>query len=198
MKRFITLILFLVIFLGTESVLSQARISFEVSYRTDTKPNTYGNKDIREFHAFQKDVSDFDKAVYREKIRKAQRVKNDILRRMKKEISDTQEKIRFLKYENKQFYNQGLRKKGEHTNKYSKRNSGSSLYRSGNLEQLNDQLRIQKRIYFKLVNMDLNRGRYFFEQARRHQRLMEDFEETLRFDIDNSFKDYRTRNRRGK
>ena len=198
MKRFITLIRFFVILLGSESVLSQARISFEVSYRTDTKPDKYRNKDIREYHAFQKDVSDFDKAVYREKIRKAQRVKNDILRRMKKEISDTQEKIRFVKYENKQFHNQGLRKKGGSINKYSKRNSGNGLYKSRNLDLLNDQLRIQRRIYFKLVNMDLSRGRYFFEQARSHQRLMEDFEETLRFDIDNSFKDYRTRNRRGR
>ena len=78
MKRLITLTLLFVLIIGTDSVLSQKGISFKVSYNTDTKPVRYSNKDIREFHAFQKDVNNFSKAVYREKFRKAQSIKNDI------------------------------------------------------------------------------------------------------------------------
>lgn len=198
MKRLITLTLLFVLIIGTDSVLSQKGISFKVSYNTDTKPVRYSNKDIREFHAFQKDVNNFSKAVYREKFRKAQSIKNDILRRMKREISDTQEKIRFAKQEDRRYQNHGLRKKRKVNNKYSKRNSDYGYHQSENLEILLDQLKIQRRIYYKLYNMDLYRGAYFFEQARKHERLMEDFEDTLRFDIEYYYKEYRYRNRRGK
>lgn len=196
MKRYMFLITMLSLIIGTGNTTAQKGISFKVSYNVDSKVRSYANKDIKEFHAFQKDVNDFTKAVHRDNERKARRIKNSILKSMRKEIRDTQEKIRYAKWELDQSYDQGLHQKNRISNEYSKRNSSQNSYGVKDLRALNKQLDIQTKIVFKLEHMHLENGRDFFKQAQNHKRFMQDFEETLKADINFSFKEYRNRNRR--
>ena len=200
MKRLVSFIALIIFVIGIEDVTAQKGISFQVSYYSDTNPGRYSNKDIREFHAFRKDIDDFYEAAQRDRVRKANRIKNDIVRRMKNEINDTKEKIRYVKYELDYSYERGLRKKRTLDNNYSKRNgNGNEVHVSyKTLADLNKQLNKQSRIVIKLENMYLNNGRSFFTQARIHLNLMEDFSDILRDDINYSFKEYRNRNRRGR
>jgi hypothetical protein len=64
------------------------------------------------------------------------------------------------------------------------------------LKILEKQLRIQKGILFKLDKIYLDSGRDFFIQGRQHEILIQDFEAILKSDINNSFKEFRNRNRR--
>ncbi len=198
MKRLISIIALIVFVFGLENVTAQKGISFQVSYYSDTNAGRYANKDIREFHAFRKDLDDFYEAALRDRVRKSKRIKKDILRRMRNEVNDTKNKIRYVKYELDYSNNQGLRKKGTRSNEYSKRNGNTVHVSYKTLAALQRQLNKQSRIVVKLENMYLNDGRNFFAQARRHQKLMEDFADILKDDINYSFKEYRDRNRRGR
>lgn len=198
MKRLISIIALIVFVFGLENVTAQKGISFQVSYYSDTNAGRYANKDIREFHAFRKDLDDFYEVALRDRVRKSKRIKKDILRRMRNEVNDTKNKIRYVKYELDYSNNQGLRKKGTRGNEYSKRNGNTGHVSYKTLAALQRQLNKQSRIVVKLENMYLNDGRNFFEQARRHQKLMEDFADILKDDINYSFKEYRNRNRRGR
>jgi len=198
MKRLVSLIALIIFVFGLENVTAQKGISFKVSYYTDTKPERYSNKDIREFHAFQKDLDNFYEAALRDRVRKAKRIKKDIIRRMRNEVNDTKKKIRYVKNELEYSHGKGLRKKRTQKNEYSKRNGNTVHVSYKTLEDLHRQLNRQSRIVVKLENMYLNDGRNFFTQARRHQNLMEDFADILKEDINYSFKEYRNRNRRGR
>lgn len=197
MKRRIVLITLFSLVIGIGNVLAQKGISFHVSYNSDYNPRSYANADIREFHAFQKDVIAFSKAINRDKVRKARRIKNDLLRRMKNEINDTKQKIRFAKINMDDGYTSGLHKKQSRNNTYSKRKSNSRRDNEEfrHLKLLKEQLRVQKLIHFNIERMYLDAGRNFFSQGRKHEILLQDFETTLKSDINFSFKEYRTRNR---
>lgn len=196
MKRYMFLITLLSLMIGIGNVTAQKGISFKATYNTDPNPGNYANKDIKEFHAFRKDVNNFSKAVHRDNPRKAIRIKKGILRSMRNEIRDTQEKIRYTKWELDQSYDQGLHQKKRRTNEYSKRSGSNNFNDLKDLRALNEQLDIQTKIAFRLEHIHLDNGREFFKQAQGHKRLMQDFEVTLKADINFSFKEYRNRNRR--
>ncbi|MBO6620894.1 MAG: hypothetical protein JJ892_04350 [Balneola sp.] len=198
MKRLTALILFFALLIGIDNGMSQKGLSFEISYYTEENSRRFTNKDIREFHAFQKDLDNFFEASQRNKVRKAVRIKKDILRRMRSEINDTKEKIWYVKRELTHSFDKGLHKKNSRGSEYSKRSGKTVSFNEKALRLLHKQLSDQRKIVTKLENMYLYNGRDFFIQARRHQRLMEDFEQILKDDINFSFKEYRSRNRRGK
>ena len=197
MKRLIALFTLLSLLTIVSSISAQNGITFKVTYNNNSDSRSYASKDIKEFHAFRKDIDRFSNAVHRDKVRKSRRIKNDILRRMRNEISDTQKKIRYTKWEIDQSYDKGLHQKNRRNNGYSKRSGSKKVWNLKELRTLNKQLDIQNRIVFRLERMHLDNGRDFFEQAQYHKLLMRDFEATLKADIDSSFREYRTRNRRG-
>lgn len=190
MKRQILSITLFSLLLSGVNLSAQSRVVYEVSYG-DVTPNRYAKKDIREFRAFQRDVDRFTKAVQKEQVRKAKKIKRDILHQMRNEIQDTRQKIKFVKRNSKSDY--GLRNKKD---RYSKRHSNAYLS-SRDLRQLNRRLENQIEILFKLENLYLNKSYRFYKQARKHESLMYDFERTLKADINHSFKDYRNRYRNG-
>ena len=181
---------------GIGTVTAQKGITFQVSYNSDYSPRSYANKDIREYHAFQRDVIDFSKAVNRDKVRKARRIKKELLKRMRNEIKDTQQKIRYVERELDYPFRDELNKKGRRLNAYSKRSGNRSNEELRYLRYLEKQFASQKKILHRLERMNLGGGREFFYQARQHEILIQDFEATLKADINFSFKEYRNRNRR--
>jgi len=198
MKRQIVLTTFLSLVIGLTASSAKQGINFQVTYYgNNTDPAKYAKKDIREFHAFQQDIKDFSKAVYRDKTVRARRIKSDILRRMRNEIKDTQAKIRNTKrdlgYHNSK---SGLHnKKRQNRNDYSKR-SGKNLTKvERHLRFLDNQLRNQKRILIKLDRMNLSHGYDFHSQSRIHLDLMYEFEDILKKDIRKSFQNYRINSR---
>ena len=200
MKRQIVLTSFLIVAIGVFNVNAKQGISFQINYSPNHHtPDKYANKDIREFHAFQKDIRDFSNAVYRGKKVKSRRIKKDILRRMHNEIEDTRAKIYYIEYDlGYSELRPGLHnKKRSGRNEYSKRstNQHNDIYK--HLKALNKQLKKQKHIVYKLERMDLNDRYNFHRQAREHEVLMYKFEEILKSDINHSFKEYRNRNRIG-
>ncbi len=198
MKRKTVLITLFSLFIGIGSLLAQRGISFQVSYKSGYTPGKYADKDIREFREFQKDVDRFSRAVQREQVSKARKIKSEIVYQMRSEIRDTRQKIRLVKRDLEGYSNHGLRKKGSRKrynyNKYSKRGS-YSYYTYKDLKRLNQRLEKQTKILFKLENLYLDRSYRFYKQARKHESLMYDFEKTLKADISYSLKDYRNRNR---
>ncbi len=191
MKRLLLFIGLIIFFSESSDLMAQKGISFHVSYNNYDTPALYARKDIREFHAFQKKVDDFSYAVEVQNFRKAQRIKRRILRSMRDEIQDTREKLRLV--DHSYGYSEGLHQKyrNRRGNKYSKRDGERREVR-----QLRNQLRKQTKLLLKLERLHLDRSRRFHHQGQIHQRLMYDFEETLKKDLEFSFKDYRYRNRR--
>lgn len=196
MKKQMLLITLVSLVMGIGKVTAQKGITFQINYSSDYSPRSYAKKDIREYHAFQKDVIDFSKAVNRNKIRRARSIKNDLLKRMRNEIKDTQQKIRFTKRELDYPFGNDLHKKGRKTNEYSKRNSNRNNDELRYLRALEKQFTAQKRILNRLEYINLEGGKKFSQQARQHEILIQDFEATLKADINFSFKEYRNRNRR--
>lgn len=198
MKRKMLLLTLLTLFVITGNVNAQNGISFQVNYYSDTNPKAYASNDIREFHAFQRDVADFSRAIHRDRVRKAKHIKRDVLRRMKDEIKDTRSKIRYAKKDLRYNSYEGLHHKRSKKSRYSKR-SGGYYFDERRIKALNRQLRIQRNILYKLETMHLSNGRNFHSTARKHELLMIEFEEILKADISHSFKDYRYkyRNRKG-
>ncbi|XWN38505.1 MAG: hypothetical protein ROO71_06075 [Balneola sp.] len=198
MKRLITLISLFALMFGIDNGMSQKGLSFGISYYSDSNSRSFKNKDIREFHAFQKELDAFFEASQRNKIRKASRIKKVILRRMRSEINDTKDKIQYVKRTLSHSFDKGLHKKNNRGNNYSKRSSDEVSFNEKALRLLYKQLSDQRKIVVKLENMHLYSRNGFFTEARRHQRLMEDFEQILKKDINFSFKEYRNRHRRGR
>lgn len=198
MKRLITLISLFALMFGIDNGMSQKGLSFGISYHSDSNSRNFKNKDIREFHAFQKELDAFFEASQRNKIRKATRIKKVILRRMRSEINDTKDKIQYVKRTLSHSFDKGLHKKNSRGNNYGKRSSDVALFNEKALRLLYKQLSDQRKIVVKLENMHLYSRNGFFTEARRHQRLMEDFEQILKKDITFSFKEYRNRHRRGR
>jgi hypothetical protein len=116
---------------------------------------------------------------------------------MRSEINDTKQKIRFVKISMDYGHAPGLHKKVNRNNTYSKKKSNKRRDNEEfrHLKLLEKQLGVQKRILFTVDRMYLDGGRNFFSQGRKHETLLQDFETTLRLDINFSFKEYRTRNR---
>ncbi|MEP1150670.1 MAG: hypothetical protein ABJH08_02980 [Balneola sp.] len=196
MKRLIALITFLSLFTVLNSVVAQTGITFKVTYNSNSDSRSYASKDIKEFHAFQKDVTKFSRAARLDNTRKARRIKNDVIRKMEKEVRDTKEKIRYTKWYLNRSQDKGLHQKNRRTNGYSKRSGSKKVDGLNDLRILNRQLEIQSNIIFKLHRMHLDNNRNFSRQAHQHKLLMQDFEATLKADINHSFKEYRNKNRR--
>lgn len=199
MKRQIVLITFLSLVIGITASNAKQGIIFRATYNgNNSDPAKYATKDIREFHAFQQDIKDFSKAVYRDKTVRARRIKSDILRRMRNEIKDTQTKIRYTK-RNLGYHDSkpGLHnKKRQNRNDYTKRSGNNLTKVERHLRFLDNQLRNQKRILIKLDRMNLLHGYDFHFQSRIHLDLMNEFEDILKKDISKSFQNYRTNSRR--
>ncbi len=191
MKRLILFITLISISFQSKVSIAQKGISFHVSYNNyDEKSDRFARKDIREFHAFQKKVDEFSYAVDLRKFREAKILKREIIRSMRSEIQDTRKKLR---YADNYGYSEGLHQKNRRSgiNEYSKRDG-----KKREVRQLHNQLREQTKLLLKIERLHLDRSRRFQKQGKMHERLMYDFEETLRKDINFSFKDYRYRHRR--
>ena len=149
-------------------------------------------QDIIELESFQHKVDRFIIATERQQVIRARRIKSDIIDLMHKEIRDTRYKIRAAKQELRYEHNSGLRNKRNRGHAYGKRNSGSGIKKRDyiddrrDLKRLNNRLNRQIEIAFKLENLFLDRSHKYWKQARKHERLMSRFEETLHADIDQS------------
>jgi hypothetical protein len=196
MKRLILLFTIVSLSFGIENLSAQKDLTFKISYNTDYSPRNYASKDIREFHEFQKDVIDFKNAINQENFKDPRRLKKIILTRMKNEIVDTRQKIRFIEREINYSKKSGLHKKGRRNNEYSKRKSSGINHKIKYLMVLEEQLKDQKRILRDLKRMPLRYRSGFYHQALNHLVLIKDFEAILKADIDYSFKQYRSRSRR--
>jgi len=188
MKRKMIITTLLVLVIGTGEGVAQKGITLNVSYASNQSVSSLANKDIREFHEFQKDVEYFSIAVNRNKFQKAKRIKTQLLRSIRSEIGDTQQKIRFIERDIDYSYSSRQRKVRGKSNLYSKRNVP---VKTNYIIQLEKQLRIQTQLFNKLNLMSLNRGRVFYMQGRNHEILFQDFNSTMKSDISLSFKEYR-------
>ena len=204
MKRQITLTIIISFFVITAFSHAQS-YTMRVSYGAGDIWKNYDysrwdlKQDIIELENFQRKVDRFITAAEREQVIRARRIKSNILELMHKEIQDTRSKMRAAKRELRYEHNSGLHKNRGKSHGYGKRSTRANYNRSAyiddqkDLKRLNNRLNRQIEIAFKLENLFLDRSYKYWKQARKHERLMNQFEETLHADIRQSRSEIRER-----
>lgn len=178
-------ILFLLaaLLLGAEQD-AQAQNKWNVSFGYVTTPNYYESravkKEVRELKAFLRKTEKFEYALYDRDLRKARRIKYDLLESMKDEIYQTKDKL----YSEKKYHSRSKRRAvSRRSNSLSKRNrynSYSNRYALKTIIKLERRLEKQAYILEEFEYARLSRSQ---KSEIAHKRLLKQFAQTLKSDV---------------
>lgn len=175
MKRLITL--------ATIIVLMSTSDSFAQLYASNSGRNYNNNirKEVRELQNFEKKLDQFSYAMQVGDIRSAQRFKNQLLNKMENEIIQNRRAIiqpRFQRNTNNR------RSYSRYDNQlYSKRNGSIGNRLNREYWETVDRLEEQRNLYRRFEALDLTRRRRGIINENKHRRIMYQFRDTMREEI---------------